>query len=291
MALPITKAGATITGARPSNPVLLGETVRSVAEGAAELSGGNYLTWEMAADASTGVNSTGAVVVDFQELVSREPLSRHRALRNICHKGMELHVSYRLDQRDFGGAGQETKIFPPDLLTRTIEAIKVVLSFDSSCVDITWLDGGWCLLRLAIGDVAVPVLEEVPAVLQHFWTGGRLSLYLGNGFYGLEQTDEKSFSWMGAHGSVFVRSSEEQLVKVELWVEPFISRPQTLTFGGNAYQFVGKTKVTAYGCVIPGHNPFNLFVDGVVESPLERGLSTDSRKIALKILGGCVSAL
>ena len=107
----------------------------------------------------------------------------------------------------------------------------------------------------------------------------------------MEHQAEASYCWMGAQGSVLVKSSATQLVKVELWVEPFVPRPRKLTFGGNEYLLSGKTKVTAYRSIILGYNPIDLVFDGKVESPLDRGLSTDSRKFSIKVVGGKVYGL
>ena len=291
MTLPMKKATATTTVNDDQTALLLGESVRLLVGRNSELPVGDHLSWAQAGDRSAGEQAQRSVLVDFAELVSHEAVSRYKALMNVCGEGSELLVLSSSHQLDLGSELGEFPMFPLGALEQSVSAIKMVLPFEATLIGVDAIEEGRVLFRLRLGTVTVPVLDEVIPTPQHLWSAGGLGLYLGTGFYALEQEAEGAFCWMGAQGSILVQSSATQLVKVELWVEPFISRPQKLTFGGNDYLLVGKTKVTAYRSIIPGYNPVDLVVDGEVYSPLDRGISTDARKLSLKVIGGKVFPL
>jgi hypothetical protein len=96
---------------------------------------------------------------------------------------------------------------------------------------------------------------------------------------------------MAERGTVLVKPAREELVKVELWVELFIARPTTVMFGAVAYNVFDKAKLTYYASMIPGHNPINIEIKGLVDSPSDRGNSIDTRKLGLRLLAASVVGL
>lgn len=273
------------------SPVLLGDSEQALGECSPDLFGGDSISWAKAAEAVPEAFERRSILVELGDLLSREAVSRHRALVNVCQNGSEVLVVSGPNFMELGGPRGKMTIFPIGPLEASVSAIKSVLPFEAHLVDVGYLGRGQHLFRLVLGRLTSPVLGEVAPVPQRFWADGVFGLYLSSGFHELEYKHESSFSWMGRRGIILVKSSATQIVKVELWVEPFIPRPQKLKFRDTEYLLVGKRKVTAYGSIIPGYNPFELVMDGDVDSPLDRGLSTDSRKIGLKVVGGSVLGL
>ena len=291
MTLPIKKTTAAATGSDAQGTLWLGDSVQSLGRVPSDLCAGDFLSWERAAEVLAGVRAQRAVLVDLAELLSREAFSRHKALLNLCGPGTDLLVVSSADQLHLQAHRGEVLMFPLGFLEQSVSAIKTVLPFEASLAGVEGVKDGRLLLRLRMGALTSPVLDEVIPIPQHFCTEGGLSLYFEKGFYGLEHEAEGTFCWMASSGRILIKGSEAQLIKVELWVEPFVSRPRKLTFGGNEYLLVGKTKITAYRSIISGYNPIEILVDGEAESPLERGLSTDSRKFSMKVVGGKLCAL
>ena len=271
--------------------LLLGEVAWALSRLTSDFVAGDQLSWEIAADASVGGGAQRCVLVDLAELISHEALSRHQALVNICTQGTELLVLSSPSQLDMEAIRGGAPMPPIGFLEQSISAIKAVLPFEAALMGVENAGEGRVLFRLCVGTLTVPVLDEVAPVYQHLWTAEGLGLYLGRGFYEMEHQAEASHCWMGAQASVLVKSSAAQLVKVELWIEPFVSRPQKLTFGENEYLLSGKTKVTAYRSIIPGYNPIDLVFGAKVDFTPEQRLSTDSRKFSIKVVGGKVSPL
>ena len=271
--------------------VLLGGSAHAFYAGRADLFRAESLSWEGAAERPALETGRRPVVVEFAELLAREAISRHQALVTVCTTGSELRVLSGPHLPEVALAVGQSNMFPLGVFEQALWAIKSVLPFEARLVDVKDLGGGRHLFRLVLGALTIPVLEDVAPAPQLLWADRLFGLYLGKGFYGIEQSEQGPFSWMGPQGRVLVRSSVSRLVKVELWVEPGVARPRKLIFRGTEYAFAGKTKITAYGCIIPGDNPFDLVVLGEVDSPLERGLSADSRAMALKVVRGSVTGL
>lgn len=288
MTNPVRKVAIPIPDNAGRRPLRLGDSAPYFGDGNTDRLSGDFISWEDAAAISLEESHAGTVLVAFDELTTHEAHARHRALVNVCAKGTELLVASGPHHEDLSAVPRDSVLYPLETRQTPVSSIKAVLPFDARLVGVDHVGDGWCLFRFVLGELIKPELGDLDHVAQLLWTDGVFELYLGKGFYGLEDKDEERFSWMGAHGRILVKSNEARLIKLELWVQPFVQRPMRLNFRGNEYRFVAKTKITSFAPVIPGCNPFDLILDGEVESPLDRGLSSDSRKLGLKVIGGRV---
>jgi hypothetical protein len=181
--------------------------------------------------------------------------------------------------------------YPPATLRNAISNIQSVLPFTSQLDGWESSASGKVMFRFRLGQQPVTTLGEVVPVSQHFWSKGGRDIYLSSGFYQIEQISESRYCWMAQTGTILVRTGRSELVKVELWAQLFIARPTTVIFGAVPYHVFDKAKLTYYASIIPGHNPINIEIKGLVDSPSDRDNSIDTRKLGLRLLSATLSVL
>lgn len=231
------------------------------------------------------------VVVHYEELLRWEAHPRHNALTALCGAGTELIVVSGSGVSAHAPATDYVYAYPPATLRGAVSNIQAVLPFEARLEGWETSASGKMIFRFRLGQQTITTLGEVVPVAQHFWSKEGRDIYLSSGFYNIEQVSESRYCWMAQKGTILVRTCRDELVKIELWVEPCVARPTTVTFGSIAYQVAGKGRLTFYASIIPGHNPISIEIQGLVDSPAERTNSGDTRKLGLKLLSASVVGL
>ena len=278
-----------------SNPL---EEVLFLVEDSASLLGDESIPFAGAAvkwsDAETTLQHrepSPRVVVQYEELLRWEARPRHKALTTSCAAGTELIVVSSSGASTHAPSTDHVYAYPPATLRGAVSNIQAILPFDARLESWETSASGKIIFRFRLGQQTVTTLGEVVPLAQHFWSKEGRDIYLSSGFYDIEQVSESRYCWMAQRGTILARTSRDELVKVELWVEPFVARPTTVTFGSIAYQVVGKTKLTCYASIIPGHNPISIEMQGPIDSPAQRTNSIDTRKLGLKLLSASAVGL
>jgi hypothetical protein len=252
---------------------------------------GSTVSWSEAGSPSTHRTPTPRVVVLYEELLRWEARTRHKALTSLCAAGTELIVASGLSDGAHQTSANQVYVYPPATLRNIVSTIQTVLPFASRLEAWETSASGKAIFCFRLEHQTVTTLGEVVPVAQHFWSKDGRDIYLSSGFYQIEQISEHRYCWMAERGTVLVKPAREELVKVELWVELFIARPTTVMFGAVAYNVFDKAKLTYYASIIPGHNPINIEIKGLVDSPSDRGNSIDTRKLGLRLLAASVVGL
>lgn len=278
-----------------SNPL---EEALFLAEDSAPLVGdetipfsGVAVKWSDAGTALQHREPSPRVVVHYEELLRWEARSRHNALTTSCGAGTELIVVSGSGVCAHAPATDSVYVYPPATLRGAVSNIQAVLPFEARLEGWETSASGKMIFRFRLGQQTVTTLGEVVPVAQHFWSKEGREIYLSSGFYKIEQVSESRYCWMAQRGTILVKTAREELVKVELVVEPFVARPTTVTFASMVYQVADKGRLTFYASIIPGHNPISIEIQGLVDSPAERTNSGDTRKLGLKLLRASVVGL